>query len=201
PVQLNTKRIPKLWYSQPPTPPRVPNSTRSRKPMATGGSTSGRWISPSITILPGKRVLERNSAAATAKGSAANTATPETRRLSSNASASSGVSKSVMPQGWHGAWQACHGGRLSVSFGLTGRAGRLPFRAMGGRTALGFLTAALLMSAARADSPAPAAAPAATAPGAAPAPAAPAPAPSRPASGFSAVYTVRFDHWSETDER
>src|SRR6185312_3604802 len=73
---------------------------------------------------------------------------------------------------------------------------------MGGRTASGMLAAALLASAAWADAPAPAATPVA-APAAAPAaPAMVAPVPPKPASsGFSAIYTVRTDHWSDIDER
>ena len=97
PVQRNTKRMPKWASRKPPSPARVPSSISSRKPVATGGSTSGRCTSPSSRVLPGKRPRASSSAAAKAKGRLTATATEAMRSDSSSAWISDGSSRVMAP--------------------------------------------------------------------------------------------------------
>ena len=60
-------------------------------PVTTGGSTSGRWITPSSRPFPGNRVREEDPCRTDSRGRLPATAHMDTCRLSRKASHSRGV--------------------------------------------------------------------------------------------------------------
>ena len=68
PAVVKIRWMPKTRCSQPPIGPRAPNSTSSRYPVSTGGSTSGRCTKASSRVRPGKRRRTSTQATAMATG-------------------------------------------------------------------------------------------------------------------------------------
>src|SRR5215471_19251229 len=91
PVQRNAKTIPRCSASQPPIRPRRPKVSRSRYPVTTGGSTSGKWISASRSDLPQKFRRASSQANAMPSGVAKSVATAATRSESRIAVHSVGI--------------------------------------------------------------------------------------------------------------
>ena len=91
PFQSNARLTPAASSSGPKRP-RRPNSSSSRYPVTTGGSTRGRWQSPSTSSLPRKSRRASSQPRAVAGGRVRATQARATRRDSPRTCSSSGSS-------------------------------------------------------------------------------------------------------------
>src|ERR1039457_318816 len=78
---VKTTSTPKRLRAARPPGPRRPRNFRSRRPVATGGRTSGSETSVSRRALPGKRLRARSNASASPKGARRRTARAATRSV------------------------------------------------------------------------------------------------------------------------
>jgi len=88
PVQRNASVMPNASSRNPPTAPRRPNTRNSRKPVTTGGRTSGRCTSALTTPWPRNRRRASSQATAIANGRLSKVPTIATLRLSATIDAS-----------------------------------------------------------------------------------------------------------------
>ena len=87
-TQVNTTSIPRSWWTATPMGPSRPRSRSRKKPIATGGSASGRETSMSIRTRPRTLLLARSQLTARPMGRLIAVATRAMRKVSATSARS-----------------------------------------------------------------------------------------------------------------